>query len=490
MSRWRLFGGRGLASLGEKLAETIGHLESYELLARLEPDDRTSMLHLLNCRDCRRRSRRELAERIEERLAATGAEAEVPRGASESLMRHLAEIEAARVVADRLLALPRAERKAAIDADSEGYGQPMLGLVLVASARSLVGDPAGAQEQAELSLEILSREPEASRRESLALRLEALGILIVAHVELDELEEAEASYRQALPLLRRRAPSAAPRGSVLAACARLRWAQGRLDEAVALFGHAAASYVSALEPQGEAVCRLQAGVLLLELEDLRRARSELALAWGRLDSKRAPGLAARAALQLAFCCAVLGRSREASNFLEEARRLYPRAPDRGEEAFRTWWEGRIAGQRGQRREADAQLDSVRRLLLAEGSLVEAASSTLELLVFRVESSRFDELEGLGRDLGAAFGGSPEAERCGERIAALAGKGVSGSPGLEPAVAATRELFAGLRPGGARRNLIADLRRMADHLAREAEVETDELSFEIAEQRRGKGLGGL
>jgi hypothetical protein len=189
MSRWRLFGGRGLASLGEKLAETIGHLESYELLARLEPDDRTSMLHLLNCRDCRRRSRRELAERIEERLATTGAEAEVPRGASESLMRHLAEIAAARVVADRLLALPRVERKAAIDADSEGYGQPMLGLVLVASARSLVGDPAGAQEQAELSLEILSREPEASRREWLALRLEALGILIVAHVELDELEE-------------------------------------------------------------------------------------------------------------------------------------------------------------------------------------------------------------------------------------------------------------------------------------------------------------
>src|ERR1700674_1848149 len=137
MSRWRHFGGRRLVSPGEKLAETIGHLESYELLARLEPDDRTSMLHLLNCRDCRRRSRRELAERIEEQLAATGPE-EVPRGASASLMRHLAEIGAARGVADRLLAVPRAERKAAIDADSEGYGQPMLGLVLVASAGSLV----------------------------------------------------------------------------------------------------------------------------------------------------------------------------------------------------------------------------------------------------------------------------------------------------------------------------------------------------------------
>ena len=89
-----------------------------------------------------------------------------------------------------------------------------------------------------------------------------------------------------------------------------------------------------------------------------------------------------------------------------------------------------------------------------------------------------------------FGGSPEAERCGERIAALAGKAVSGSPGLEPAVAETRDVFAALRLDGARRNLIADLRRMADHLAREAEVETDELSFEIAEKRREEGLGGL
>jgi tetratricopeptide (TPR) repeat protein len=473
--------GRRLVSLAEKQAKTIGHLEAYGLLARLEPEDRTRMLHLLNCRDCQRRARRELVERIEEQLAATAPEAKVPPGSAESLERHLADILAGRVVAERLLALPAAERRAAIDAD-ESYRQPTVGLVLVMSAGSFMDDPASALEHGELALDILSRELEAGWKGEIALRLEALGILIVARLQLDELEEAEASYRLALPLLRRRAPSSGPRGSVLAACARLRWAQGRLDEAVALFGHAAASFVAALEPQGEAACRLQAGVVLLDLGELRRARSELALAWSRLDSQRAPELGARTALLLAYCCVVLGRLSEASTLVEEARRLYPRAADRGEEAFRTWWEGRIAGQRGQRREADSRLDSVRRLLLAEGSLVEAASYTLELLLFRVESSRFDEVKGLGRDLAAAFGGTALAERCGEAIEALADQAALGSPQLESAVAATRELFEALRPDGARRNLIFDLQTMAARWAQKAAAESDDLAAEIVEER--------
>ncbi|HEV3078077.1 MAG TPA: hypothetical protein VHB47_26930 [Thermoanaerobaculia bacterium] len=485
MTRWRLFGGRRVVSPVEKLAATIGHLEAYELVARLEPDDRRRMLHLFNCRDCQRRSRRELVERIEEQLAATAPDTEVAPGSAESVERYLADLRAARAVADRLLALPAAGRRAAIDTD-ESYRQPMVGLVLVASAGSLMDDPASAEELAALSLDILSRQPEVGLEDTVAQRLEALSILITSRLLLDKLEEAEASYRQALPLLRRRAPSSSPRGSLLAACARLRRAQGRLDEAVALFGHAAALFVSAVEQQGETVCRLQAGVVLLDLGDLGRARSELALAWSRLDSTRAPGLGARTALLLAYCCAALGRPGEASHLIEEARRLYPRAADRGEEAFRSWWEGRIAGQRGQRREADARLDSVRRLLLAEGSLVEAASYTLELLVFRVESSRFDALQGLGRDLAAAFGGSPDAERCAERIAALAGKAASGSPQFESAVVATRELFAALRPDGGRRNLIADLPSMADRLAREAAAESDDLAVEIVEERGTDG----
>ena len=40
MTRGRVFGGRRVVSLGEQLAETIGHLDAYGLLARLEPEDR------------------------------------------------------------------------------------------------------------------------------------------------------------------------------------------------------------------------------------------------------------------------------------------------------------------------------------------------------------------------------------------------------------------------------------------------------------------
>jgi hypothetical protein len=146
----------------------------------------------------------------------------------------------------------------------------------------------------------------------------------------------------------------------------------------------------------------------------------------------------------------------------------------------------IAGQRGQRREADARLDSVRRLLLVEGSLAEAARHTLELLVFRVDSSRFDELKVLSGELAEAFSGSPEAVRCAETIEALADKAASGSPHFDLAAVAAREFFEGLRPDDARRNLIADVQAMADRLARVAAAESDELAAEIAEERGRQG----
>jgi hypothetical protein len=138
------------------------------------------------------------------------------------------------------------------------------------------------------------------------------------------------------------------------------------------------------------------------------------------------------------------------------------------------------------RGADARLDSVRRLVLAEGSLVEAAVYTHELLVFRVESSRFDDLKGAGpRPCGGLRRHSrSSALRRDDRGAG--GQGGQGLPGPRVGGGGSSRALRGLRPEGARHNLIADLQAMADRLARGAAAESDELPVEIAEQRRRQG----
>src|SRR5437016_610060 len=135
--------------------------------------------------------------------------------------------------------------------------------------------------------------------------------------------------------------------------------------------------------QAEAACRAQGGLVLVELADPVRARPELVRARYRLNADLAPALAARVGLVLAWCDLACGREAHARGELRAARELYGSASGAGEEVVRAWWEARIAALDQRAPAAEAQLDAVRRRLLAGGSLGEAARSTLDLLAVRV-----------------------------------------------------------------------------------------------------------
>ncbi|HEY6324613.1 MAG TPA: hypothetical protein VJA16_23965, partial [Thermoanaerobaculia bacterium] len=209
-------------------------------------------------------------------------------------------------------------------------------------------DPTRAEQEAMAAFARLSHAEADAGGRNFDLLLRAAWVILRSRCVTGRLSAAEDAYQMALPFLGAAPPISGGRAMLLAGVARLRWTQGRLDEARALFAHAAALFGEALERHGQAACRALGGFLWAELAD------------ARIDLDLAPALAVRVLLLHAWCHLGTGRMEQGRDSLRAARELYDRAPSAGEDTFRAWWEARIASLEGQPDRAQEQLDAVRR----------------------------------------------------------------------------------------------------------------------------------
>jgi tetratricopeptide (TPR) repeat protein len=247
----------------------------------------------------------------------------------------------------------------------------------------------------------------------------------------------------------------------LAELAKLRWEQGRLEEAAGLIEHTLrmlgarrrGSYL-------RGAAHLIAGHVYVELQQVERALELLGLV--DLDPDRYPALARRRQLTTALCQTLAeagdaGAGGRAGGPLPSPPR--PSVCGLGEFVWQEWMLGRIAAARGDLEDAQAGLDIVRRTLLRVGSLREAASAALDLAAARAEAGEAPGFGQLGDDLAAAFPRRSAAMVASFR--ALAEEALSAQE-LHRRTVVLRRRLAALPPGRlSRPDLCCHLARLVD-----------------------------
>jgi tetratricopeptide (TPR) repeat protein len=181
---------------------------------------------------------------------------------------------------------------------------------------------------------------------------------------------------------------------------------GRVDEALALLWRAGYLWGQEADLHRQGVCLAWVGLLYLDHEDMERALPALVQARIAIVESAEPALACRVRLGLALCHAAQGRGATAERFVKEARQLYARVKDETRLSRFRWVEGKIAAQAGELAQALELLLAVRRGLIREGQLHEAALATLDLALVLARLERWEEIHPLVHELVEAFPNDP------------------------------------------------------------------------------------
>lgn len=188
----------------------------------------------------------------------------------------------------------------------------------------------------------------------------------------------------------------------------------------------------ATELQVACLCRL--GFFLLQENAPEGASRHFAQARGLLSFEASPALAARCGFGLALCRVSSGPEEQARSLRKESRRLSEAVVDSRDLLDLDWLDGRLAACFGEHQEAIAGLGSVRRRLLNQHRLLDAALCSLDLARLFAATGQAARIQELIFDLHATFLPSPDQARAlfalrGFRAAVLGGEDAE-TAGLE------------------------------------------------------------
>lgn len=275
-------------------------------------------------------------------------------------------------------------------------------LLLEESERGQDASPARARElawTAQLVTEQPYLAPDAARVHGLLARSRCLQGNALRL--LGERAAAEAQFAAAVHYLTG-PPSCAERAGYCEMLASLREAQGRFDEAAALLWRAVAIHraMRRFEEQGACLCRL--AFLCFHDGQMEAASRLFSQARGLLACERSPGLAARCSLGFALCLAVLGAKDQALFLRKEGLDLADRTTDGRDLLDVEWLEGRLAAALGEHERAERHLAVVKRHLVQQGRLADAALCSLDMARVFLWTDREERIGELIAELQAAF----------------------------------------------------------------------------------------
>lgn len=335
------------------------HRDTREFLAGLPDRDIPALLHLLACDDCTLNAMQSLTQEVEyglggrrKMLTACAEAFQRLEETSPGLLRALEERRLqAQALLEALLDLPAGERLRAV-AREERFQEPHLAEVLLERSRSAQPkEPRRSEELARLAWAVTQRGGARTSAEyASSLRVRACCLLGNALRLLRRWNKADSAFRQAARLLV--GPLDMPERAQLAGFwGHLRLAQGRIDEALALFWRAGYLHGRGGDFHQQGVCLARIGLVCLDNEEPGLALAPLTHARVLLDDGEEPALACRVRLGLALCHASYGRAVSASRFVDEARSLYLRVKDPHSLIRFYWAEGRVAARAGRTQEA-------------------------------------------------------------------------------------------------------------------------------------------
>lgn len=309
-------------------------------------------------------------------------------------------------LATRLMSLPPLERLEAALHESR-YHRHTLAKMLALRAESELFEPGcDARPTAEVAAAVASALPRDPESKASCTAAVAHWLLGKALLEASQWRLAESAFGAMFAYLRDPRPSE-ERGLAGTGRAQLLADLGNVDGAVAQFLLAASCFSKIGAAGPTAACQAQLGLLLVATGDLANARYPLRAALALIDPGFAPSLVARLHLALAEVEAMFGDLGAAGDQVRRARGLYPLAPSPAEAIERRWREAKVAAAAGEPDGAEALLDTVRRELVARGSLHEAARATLEHVLLRGEGRESPDLDEITAALAAAFPGAGE-----------------------------------------------------------------------------------
>jgi tetratricopeptide (TPR) repeat protein len=369
------------------------HRDTRKFLAGLPDRDVPALLHLLACDDCTLDAVQPPARQAEYgpgggrgRLTDSAKAFQRLETTSPGMLRALEERRLhAQALLEALLDLPVGERLRAVAREAR-FQEPHLAEVLLERSRSAQPrEPRRSEELARLAWAVAQRgASRTSAEHASSLRVRACCLLGNALRLLRRLNQADSAFRQAARALV--GPLDMPERAQLANLwGHLRLAQGRIDEALALFWRAGYLHGQGGDFHRQGVCLARIGLAYLDHEEPSLALAPLTHARVVLDDGEEPALACRVRLGLALCHASYGRAVAASRFVDEARSLYLRIKDPYSLARFYWAEGRVAARAGRTQEALDLLLATRTRLLSLGRLHDAALATLDIALILAQN---------------------------------------------------------------------------------------------------------
>ncbi len=314
------------------------------------------------------------------------------------------EIERDRIAAgplyDQLISHPPEERIEIVHSEPRFLSPGLVQLLLAAAEEVSEHNLERAEDLAQLALKIAQELPMRVGGEHTLAELRTR-----IWCQMGDLRRMRGDFREASRAFRRAAdPLAAEpldslgRAVLCTRLARLRKEQGRVDEALALYGRAAV-LLEALEEFAELGTTLveEAWLRYREL-DPESALSVFQAALVLIDSKLRPLEALSARHGLALCCADLGRPAEAEEILAEAWQVVNRLSDPVTQLRHAWIDAQVAERSGDLGKATEVLRRVVGGLIAEGAAYDAALAALELARLYIELGSEEELERLRSEI--------------------------------------------------------------------------------------------